>query len=336
MISAGIPLIGLKVSSSYVLVSGGGGESKTGVPNQIVGLKINDGQLGEDVIKFDSGSLTFSDLDCHKSTFVGCSVDSCSTFKFDGEEIVEKFVFPLTRDESYVQKSARFSLSGTMAIAASDGNIGIWEGNNHEEYNMEKVFNVCEEGDEEGISKIEWIGDTRIAVMKKSSLGIWDIQSAECVAELKVKEGCRFNGLRVTADQKYIYLIQFEPRVASYLTKYDIANETEKSSLIDNRIHATAISISQNSDYIALGDAKGYLMVYKQNLSLFMKKKVHDFVVTNLELISLPTSDIILSCSLDENIALTQVAYNMKYTKNLLIAFSLLILITAILYTWLI
>jgi len=268
----GVNLTGLKISGNTVLVSGGGGESKTGVPNIVVGFEWGGEVLPEEVEKYDCGRVTFTDIDVFEDLFVGCSVDNCSTFRYNGKEVVKEFDFPLEKSE-FMQRSARFSPGGRLAIAASNGYIGIWE--KGEEFELVKFLFVSDGERDlgEDLSRIEWIGEDKMAVLKKTVLEIWDVQKVEFIGELRCRSGSRFNGLRVSKNLKYICLIQFEPRVASYLTKYDISNGRERSVLIHRGIHATCLSISSDSQFIAMGDAKGSILVCKQNLSLLMKKK---------------------------------------------------------------
>ena len=108
------------------------------------------------------------------------------------------------------------------------------------------------------------------------------------------------------------------------MIQYDIENDDCNDILVDNRVHATSIALkfvfghliifSEDSTLIALGNAQGYILVYRNDLTRMTVKRIHDFVVTNLKFIGLNE---IVSCSLDETVQLSYFPY--KYnSKNYL------------------
>eukprot|EP01129_Flabellula_baltica_P006648 TRINITY_DN2509_c0_g1_i2.p1 TRINITY_DN2509_c0_g1~~TRINITY_DN2509_c0_g1_i2.p1 ORF type:complete len:313 (+),score=82.89 TRINITY_DN2509_c0_g1_i2:25-939(+) len=276
----GIPLTGITVVGDYLLASGGGGESKTGVPNLIVGLKIEEDLLEGSCQRVDTGSVTYTALHgIEGDQFVGKSVDGYTVYGVEDGELKELSGLSVDVSEDFVQKAFGVYQSGEKIVTSdSTGLLCFWNRDEEGEYVKEDEIKI---ESEESISKVEWLSEDKIVILYKERLEIWDIGKKEMVKEILPIGESRLNDLTVSKAGEIFY-IQFQPRKSSHLVKYNPTNDVSSKILIHRRIHATSVAVNDDASLIALGGAKGHISVYRNNLSLMTKKKIHDFVVTNV------------------------------------------------------
>ncbi|CAN6477696.1 unnamed protein product [Victoria cruziana] len=281
-------------SLGYLVLSGGGGDSRTGVKNSIFLSKFDfsSNSLSPPVDEFHTdGDLPYRTAVHPGSEGLICSFPkSCRWFEWDASKNVEAHKLGLKSSDKNLneledagqQIALTFNLEGSMlASGGEDGHVRVFKWPS-----MEMIFD--QPNAHECVKDLDFSPDGKLLVSLGDSgpCRIWDLASSAAVASLSRDKGenfgfCRFSRL---FDSKVLYMTTKKGEHA-YILTWDTGSWkriTEKR-IVQNPV--SAFNISPDGKLLAVGTAEGDILIAD---ALFMRvqKKVkgaHLVFVTALE-----------------------------------------------------
>lgn len=306
------------ISENEFIVAGGGGASKTGVPNAIAFYRVSkEGKKlkATKIFQYEAKNQAIMNVDVNivEKTFAAGMDNMCRLFKYtiedkkkkDGVEtscVVKEIASQTTAsggdsDDAEYQKCVRFSADGNfVTTGSSDGQIKILKYpsmtvvrsiNAHAgeiddldfHPNSKKFVSVCRDGS---------------AFLWNTESGVKDIQlhfSAEHEDESLFRfRNCRFS-YNVDDKQTHLYTTHVQakftknaPKLPCYIVSWDVKKFLPKKSVALHNQSITQLAVSPNGRYVGVGTANGSVFLYiAWNLKLLHKvPELHNIFVTGL------------------------------------------------------
>jgi prolactin regulatory element-binding protein len=277
----------LDSKDSYLVVSGGGGESKTGIPNELSIYKIKNGQIKEAAF-MDTYPRTHVNIRFHPKNdqLAAGTGNKCCIYTYSKKGITLQHSFQTDFDNTEFsdQKFVFFTNDDQLITGGTDGNIRIWKNWMQEDSN-EKAELLCKVNEPILTAALSQ-DSSKLALTSKKNCQIWTIKDKSKV-ELTDAE-MEFNGCGFIGSDNQLVTALSKRKQGTKLVKWDIATKKQlKSVKVFNGFHHTSFATSPRGEYVAVGSVKGTISVYETN---FMSRvmtinNVHNFIITGLHFV---------------------------------------------------
>jgi len=268
-----------------VALGGGGGKSKTGIPNAIVLLNWDSAVFAK-IATHDTGDDAIMNLDFHPSedVIVYGTRDKSIILHFSGSVFTQEGSVQTVNVEDHEQKVVRFNHGGDRILTGtSDGSFKLWS------YpGLKTISTMLAHADEIYDADFSSSGALFATSSRDQTCKIWSYSgSVKCNHTLQfpaeggrnaVMRGCRFdtNGTTLYTAQSVrstsTYIAAWDPETGTLLRKGKVHNE-----------HHTCFALSPNDEYCAIGTAEKVVRVIRtDSLRPIMTIQDHGFIVTNL------------------------------------------------------
>lgn len=296
------PPFAVQARGHALIVAGGGGDSKTGVPNQIVLYRVKEGTF-EELVAQDTQTKTIFQINFHPTkSLITCSVGcECWIMEYSkrGFRLLTSFPTLANDHRDAEQKTSMFVGGGKYLLTAgSNGRISVFElrnGYTHAEKLSEIV--AFEEGQ---LKDTHASNDFRtvIAVGKKQCK-IWRVIQTNRVEfsdnpfVLNASPQHDFSGARLSAYGPIIYTAEILPRKLSVVKKWRFDNGPNGitgATVLDETVvykgkHHTSFDMSACGRFLALGSPTGEVAVVSTaSMAVIALIQSHGFTVTNVAL----------------------------------------------------
>ncbi|XP_012474757.1 SEC12-like protein 2 [Gossypium raimondii] len=300
---------------NYVVLAGGGGEGRSGIPNAIVVSHVNftsNSLSDQPVVKHETGSdLPYRmTVHPHGDGIICAFQQSCRLFEWKesegnevhklGVKVSEKVLIQL--EDVGQQLALTFNSEGSvLAVGGEDGSLRVFKWPS-----MKIVLNEAQA--HSSVKNLDFSCDGKFLVSLGSGLcRIWDVTSSKVVASLakgndEVFAFCRFS--QINDKNPHLYIAAVTDYGGSILTY----NTTTWKRIRTSRVVREAISafnVSSDGKFLAVGTVGGDLFIINSaNMRVqMMVKKAHLGLVTALTFS--PDSRALVSASLDSSARLT-------------------------------
>lgn len=305
-------------TENYVVLAGGGGEGRSGIPNAIL------------VSRFDSDSnslsdepvaklVTGADLPYRMAVHPGgdriiCSLPkSCRQFEWEairrenGHELnLRASDKVLTQLEDIGQQLAlTFSNNGSLlALGGEDGKLKVFKWPN-----MDIV--IDEDKAHSSVKDLDFSSDGKFLVSVGSGGPgrVWDVTSSKPVASLTKDRDeavgfCRFSH---SSDNKPVLYTTSVRDEAASIVKWDTSSWKRMSSKFIVRQSISAFAVSADGKFLAMGTVQGDVVIVNSSSMRVHNtvKKAHLGIVTALKFSE--DSRALVSASLDSSVRVTQI-----------------------------
>ncbi|KAE8719273.1 SEC12-like protein 2 [Hibiscus syriacus] len=307
---------------NYVVLAGGGGEGRSGIPNAIVVSHVDlasNSLSDQPVVKHETGSDLPYRMTVHPhGDGILCSFQqNCRLFEWkdsEGSEVhklgVKVSEKVLTQLEDVGQQLAlTFNCEGSiLAVGGEDGSLRVFKWPS-----MEKILNEAQA--HSSVKNLDFSCDGKFLVSLGSALcRVWDVTSSKVVTSLakgndEVFAFCRFSP--INDKNSHLYIAAVTDHGGSILTY----NTTTWKRIHTSRVVREAISafnVSSDGKFLAVGTVGGDLFIINAaNMKVqMMVKKAHLGLVTALTFS--PDSRAVVSASLDSSARVTLIKDNNK------------------------
>ncbi|XP_065061940.1 prolactin regulatory element-binding protein-like [Rhopilema esculentum] len=306
------------LSEDHFVVAGGGGASKTGIPNAFAFYRIcKDGKKLKAVKihqhEAHKQAIMNMDVNLKHKTFAAGMDNFCRLYRFSIEdkkrkESIESKVTVKESacqetavggddDDAEYQKCVRFSLDGDLiATASSEGQVKILK---HPDLSV--VHDI--KAHKTDIDEIDFHPNSKkfVTVSRDGTAYLWNTDSGKRDIQLHFSAGhedenifrfrnCKFS-LNMDKKESYLYTTHVQakftknsPKLPNYLVSWDMKKCIPKMYVAIKKHVITQLAVSPNGRYIALGTADGSILVYiAWNLKLLREiPEVHNIFVTGL------------------------------------------------------
>lgn len=331
-------------TTRHVVLSGGGGEGKSGIPNAILVSQFyadSNSLSDQPVAKLGTGA----DLPYRMAVHPGgegliCSMpQSCRWFEWDSVKSDDVHGWGLKSSEKSLnqledvgqQLALAFNDEGSvLAVGGEDGKLRVFKWPS-----MDSILD--ESNAHASVKDLSFSPDGKfLASVGSSGPGrIWEIASSTPVAALqKVKDErfgfCRFS--QSIENQQVLYVTAMQGSGGSIL-KWNTTSWTRISSKHITRDSITAFNVSADGKYLAVGTMEGDILVlYSSSMRLHTAvKKAHLGIVTSLMFSH--DSRALLSTSFDSSARVTLVEDKKERGLSLWVILLIILLAIAVYYT---
>eukprot|EP01122_Echinamoeba_exundans_P014097 TRINITY_DN631_c0_g1_i1.p1 TRINITY_DN631_c0_g1~~TRINITY_DN631_c0_g1_i1.p1 ORF type:complete len:583 (-),score=66.51 TRINITY_DN631_c0_g1_i1:1572-3320(-) len=311
----------LEASKERILVAGGGGDSKTGVPNRIVAIKCKSGILCEEK-EYDTLKQAVMGVSISTDGMIIASVDDkCKIYsEADGGQLecVSEQVSEIKgrKDDRQVKKAK--TAGKHVYSAGTDGVIRVWLSPSLDL--LKEIPALPKETADFDISTATRSGAPALLIASREECRVYrhDVWMAQpdLLATLPCSAPFKFRNCRFSPDTRFIYTAEFMPQRGSLLQKWDTSSMSVVAStkIKFNRDHHTTMGLSSDGLFLALGSAEGELRVVRtSDLRIIHSSKPHSFFVSDV-LFYPPSMKsegsqhlYIISCAGDNTVACTTV-----------------------------
>lgn len=332
-------------TTRHVVLSGGGGEGKSGIPNAILVSQfyVHSNSLSDQpVAKLGTGA----DLPYRMAVHPGgegliCSMpQSCRWFEWDavksnddvrgwGLKSSEKILSQL--EDVGQQLALTFDDEGSvLAVGGEDGKLRVFKWPS-----MDSILD--ESNAHASVKDLSFSPDGKfLASVGSSGPGrIWDIASSTPVAALqKVKDErfgfCRFS--QSVENHQVLYITAMQGNGGSII-KWNTTSWTRISSKHITRDSVTAFNVSPDGKYLAVGTMEGDILVlHSSSMRVHtVVKKAHLGIITSLMFSH--DSRALLSTSFDSSARVTLVEDKKERGLSLWVILFMILLAIAMYYT---
>eukprot|EP01102_Stenamoeba_stenopodia_P016832 TRINITY_DN5925_c0_g2_i1.p1 TRINITY_DN5925_c0_g2~~TRINITY_DN5925_c0_g2_i1.p1 ORF type:complete len:377 (-),score=86.53 TRINITY_DN5925_c0_g2_i1:122-1144(-) len=333
-----------------MLIGGGGGSAKTGIPNQMVLYSI--------------------DLEKHRfqkrQTIVIPNATNCVALRTQGrllacavDDMLHLICYnPIARrhftlgkvkadhDKEPELKVVSFNAAGNRILTGgADGVVRLWtwkEDNNENEEKPKKGGKKVDTDDDEkgslqvvkelkneqSVADAAWcVADDKVIVVAYSNktCRVWNTESGATLKTIQLdRPGYTFRNCR-WLDEKRIVTLEVEKRKASFVSIWDTTSGKRIRSTTATKETGVSFNLSPDGKYIAVGSPDGNVVVLKtESISKVMSITPHDFVVTGVAFT--PDSRSIVSTSFDKTCSINPIK---ESGSTWIILLSLLVLLIA-------
>jgi prolactin regulatory element-binding protein len=342
-----------------VMVAGGGGAAKCGIPNEITVNELVTNEKGMPELKklsaVDNGSELTSDLCVSPNSEYVAAVlsENCKIFGFKGNGLAELASFQADFAEEEKERCvniARWSLNSDMlATGGEDGILRVWKVGGA----GKDVTKLVEcKGHEKPINEVDFSPDGTMLITssKDKTCRLWKASDGKelCVLPtatgkldpkakrpaIYIYRGCRFIG-----GNNNIITVQTPTRGPAYLTKWAVnVTAGDKSDFTATCVPLQTVTLAQepvcemklnaSGTLIGIGSNGGKLIVLNaETLSVIRSQEAHHFPITGCAFAPRKADDerldVIMSGSADQAIYVMAV----KSTGGAMIYILLLLLV---------
>jgi len=235
------------------------------------------------------------------------------------------------------QKIGIFSPDGTRLVTGGTDGLRLWAP--AEDFKSCRLISKIKSF--ESVKDTHWSTDNMHLVVVGPKEGkVIKLEGEKDVQEIltmKLPDSYEYRACRFSPLGNHFFTSQNKHTKEASISKWSLSSKKE---LLTNRIfpkyHHTTFDVSACGRYLALGSVQGEIVVVSsQNLSKIMEVKAHDFCVTDLTFFvdDSKKGDVsVISCSLDRTIVCTPVKNNVTSAKQLVLLFTIFILLLAFLY----
>nr|ACG34934.1 sec12-like protein 2 [Zea mays] len=308
-------------SLPMVVLGGGGGEGRSGVPNKLVVAALATEEeaapaLSPDtVVEVNSEEEVPYRMAVHpRGDGVFCAFpNGCRLYRWESQEGEGPQRLALEPDQDALaelkdvglQLAVSFSGEGSiLAIGGEDGHLRV--------FNWPTMGSVLTEIDTKtSIKDLTISSDEKFLAVNRSSgpCRVWDLQSSEVVASLPREAGeifgfCRFSN---KADNSHVLFITVMEGDYGKIVSWNTTSWTRTGSKKITREAISAFAVSPNGALLAIGTIEGSIIVVgsKDMRTLVTVKKAHLGIVTTLTFSQ--DSRTLLSTSFDSSARVTSV-----------------------------
>ncbi|EGC28596.1 hypothetical protein DICPUDRAFT_159956 [Dictyostelium purpureum] len=320
----------------YIACGGGGGKSKTGVPNAITLLKWSEKENSSEFINIDQMEtedcipyIAFNDSKNQLAYFIGSHIYIVSyknnrlekVSDFDSNQNIPETAFNTAGNSGSVSPSStptvssqptkntpstleriRFNKKGDRLITIDNNNlICVWSVPSCE---FVRLIISGHQGEITDID-IHPASSHIVTTSRDCSAKIINLMNGrvEFTLQYKPKPKLAFRGCRFSHDGLYIYTAQSLPRTkqttgCTVLTKWNFTNGNEEFSREVDTFHNTTFDLSPDSKTIAISNGNSHILAFNsESFKQLDKWEPHEFVITGA--CFSPDSSTIFSCSAD-------------------------------------
>ncbi|KAI4367338.1 hypothetical protein MLD38_023086 [Melastoma candidum] len=331
---------GKKGDRCYVVLAGGGGEGRNGIPNAILlaGFDFADNLLSvEPVSRLATGSDLPYRMAVHPNgDGVVCAFpNSCRFFEWDNVKAKDSHDYGLKTSEKVLkelenvgqQLALAFNHDGSLlAVGGEDGKLRIFKWPS-----MDIILD--EDQAHSSVKDLDFSLDGKFVVSLGDSgpCRIWDVASSASVASLAKETGEKFGFCRFSTSidgSSMLYTTAITGRGSSIIT-WNASSWKRMSAKQLVRDSINAFSVSSDGKLLALGTGDGdILIVNSANMKAEMTiKKAHLGFVTALSFS--PDSRAVVSVSMDSSARVTPIQFK-KASGGTNLGLIILIIIVAI------
>eukprot|EP01135_Chromosphaera_perkinsii_P005987 Nk52_evm1s377 gene=Nk52_evmTU1s377 len=320
VLKSNYPLYGVRSSrrdpeGNQVIIAGGGGAGKHGVPSLIEMYDIKaTGRTGDGAKKLFSestGDKAPNKLDIHpQENILATGMNECCyVFSFDddkeGNPSLEKTedVKTESEEEDSLQRVVRFSKCGKyLATGGTSGEVKVWE------YPVMKIKYTLKAHTKD-VNDIDFSFDHKrlITCGGDKKLKLWNLDPAfkgsdRLISVLETEslwfnnsknphhvKACRF-GLGEEGEidgDCYIYTAHACMKQKSYIVKWDIENFCPLAEYPTGRTQITTMALSPNCKHLAVGTNEGDILVLASTSKYLIRRvetslEAHSFCVTDI------------------------------------------------------
>jgi len=302
--------------SGYVLVAGGGGSSRTGVPNAIELYTLVNGHARL-LCRFTDITGAVMNIAVHpREEVAAAGIDgTMRLFSLSSEElnktggasrkqsrstVIEQAIprisaagsqFTDFSNEGGFQKVVRFSGDGSrIATGGADGTVRLWTFPS-----MRQQCVMMEEKAEIDDLDFDPLGARLVSVASTPHAIIWRTLDGRKEGSLSwfvnkslddspyLFKRCRFSSLNGTVRLFTILIPRPGEKRSSYIVSWDTLNWQELKRASINQAMPTALATSVDGRYVAVGDSEGFVTIFSTiDLSVICKEQAHGLFVTDL------------------------------------------------------
>eukprot|EP00048_Salpingoeca_helianthica_P021951 m.15403 g.15403 ORF g.15403 m.15403 type:complete len:379 (+) comp6665_c0_seq1:107-1243(+) len=317
LFEADYPLYSIRVRGDEVIVCGGGGVSKTGVPNglDVFGLE---GETAKHLGGFRGLRGAAMNMDLKKTGgLVAVGVDGTATFlssvkKGKGSEATLEFTEEanLVTDQSKepFQACIRFNPKGTLvATGGADGSARVWA-----HPSLKEVFSVVVQKKDAEVDDIDVDNDGHLAAVcgaqaklfttgpsgpaaegkKKTEKSaqepvtlVWANKSLFAAGKNQTFKFCRFV---VVEGTPRLVTVMIPPgpdrgRQQCHLVLWNLETLQPLRSTSTGKAVTSTFAVSDDGVYLGLGDNEGFVSIYQTStLKCLARRQVHELFVTSV------------------------------------------------------
>eukprot|EP01128_Nolandella_sp_AFSM9_P005725 TRINITY_DN2830_c0_g1_i1.p1 TRINITY_DN2830_c0_g1~~TRINITY_DN2830_c0_g1_i1.p1 ORF type:complete len:455 (-),score=81.91 TRINITY_DN2830_c0_g1_i1:39-1403(-) len=282
--------------NKLLIVGGGGGESNTGVPNQLVLYRMREGMLRARCV-VDTGKKTVFQIAYHPTLpIICCSVGlDCWIMRFSSRGIQRLCSFTTTdstagRDPE--QKTCCFVKNGQYLVTAgSDGVISFYAP--APDYSSVQLVSKTKafEGEKRGfeLRDCSVTSDCRVLMAtSKQECKVWKVEDNISLGEpaltFKPDKGKEFAQCRLTPSGQTGILSEILPRKASTVRIISLGARSYDSVTVFSGKHHTAMDMSDDGRLLAFGNAVGEVAVVSvtQQQLIMPPTSAHGYCITGI------------------------------------------------------
>eukprot|EP01134_Creolimax_fragrantissima_P003776 CFRG3776T1 len=354
----------ITTKQNHVILGGGGGQSKTGVPNC---MQVHDMNTGAKLLsRISTGIHAVSNLGLSqngKALVAGLDglgriynlTPFSKTFE-DDEKIKEitkeeeeqeqegpvKYFAPkgeMKTDfgpEGGYQKVVRFGSNEMFATGGSDGSIRIWSYPDFSETMEIKSL----PGEEQEVQKLDFDPSGRLIACVYRKGKVVRVNSTKTgKEEAALVFGFKrlfysFNSIRFATIDGEVYVIALAslPRMQSYIVMWDAKTWKVSKFALADKHPSTVMDVSSCGKYIAVGTSEGDVIIYdsKTIKRIHTAKEVHDIFITDLAFTQ--NSAGVISTSVDKRCVYTDVLVTEGGYGNIVWIIAVIVVVIAYLY----
>ncbi|KAI4312486.1 hypothetical protein MLD38_037292 [Melastoma candidum] len=311
---------GLETDRDYVLLAGGGGEGRNGIPNAVLlaAFEYADNSLSpEPVYRLGTGSDSPYRMAVHPNEdgFVCAFPNGCRFFEWDNIKGKDSHDYGLKTSDKVLkelenvgqQLALAFNHDGSvLAAGGEDGKLRIFKWPS-----MDIILD--EDQAHSSVKDLDFSLDGKFIVSLGDSgpCRIWDVASCASVASLAKEAGERFGYCRFSTNidgSNILYTTAMAGGGGSIIT-WDASSWKRMSTKQLVRDSINAFNVSSDGKLLAIGTGDGdILIVNSANMKAEMTiKKAHLGFVTALSFS--PDSRAVVSVSMDSSARVTQIHY---------------------------
>ncbi|EGG20819.1 WD-40 repeat-containing protein [Cavenderia fasciculata] len=309
-------------NTDLVAVGGGGGVSKTGVPNGVTVFRWVEGMLQQ--LETLTADDCVSNIAFHPSLdqFAYGTRSNCHIVNFNNKltsfEVKQTFesIPPKEskkveessgkREEPLLQQTCRYNRDGNRLITGgSDNSVRVWK------MPECKLLNTLrgEHSDEITDVDIHPHGSHIVTTSKDKTCRVWNLVSGKVEHTFRRKHNgvdLGFRGCRFSVDGLSIFVVLSTPRGKNtagiaIVSQYNLATGREEQTRQVHTVHNTCFELSPNGKYLAIGTGDSFITVVDtDSLKRVDRWEPHEFVITGIAFS--PDSQNVVSVSADYTI----------------------------------
>eukprot|EP00128_Syssomonas_multiformis_P013278 Colp12_sorted_trinity150504_noHs@27627 len=328
-----------------IILGGGGGASKTGVPNKLEVFTYNNENL-DLVTDYDPGTSCIMSMALHpKQNLVACGLDGkCAILRVDENKgkfsvtSIKAQQTDFSKDpEDCFQKSVQFSNDGKLIVTGGYDTVArVWSFPE-----MKKLHELKKHTKDVNAVSIDPTGSYIATASPDTFTYIWDAKTGKLLQTLKSPskwqdaaqfriQSCRF--VQQADGTVHLYTVHSLAKHPSYIVKWQPGQWVVVKDLKAEQEPITTFAASDDGSLLAAGTALGGVGIYTADLKRVLRVRgVHELFVTGVAF----TQDnaTLISVSADRSCYATKVQHQQQGGGVAVLVVVLLALV-AVLLAW--